>query len=273
MRIRSIAPVLGVAAFGLSLATLPALSADYPVLRGSQIEDAPAPPDYFGPGFNWTGIYFGGYVGTSRTELSPGNTGLQEQYYGLANSLRRNQDFNLPNNKPAFFKSNDSGANFGGFLGYNLAFGDAVLGIEADYTRLDHSYSLFGDRVLLTSVGGDALGVIQAKQDLNDYGSARLRLGYAVGRFMPYATFGVAVGRGTSTIVVGPDAGFEARLLPDQVRKKDSYMYGLTAGLGLDAAVTDNLFLRAEYLFTRFDSFDGSVIDINNVRVGAGLKF
>ena len=47
MRIRSVTSALGAAALALSAAvTAPAQAADYPVLRGSQIEDAPPPPDY-----------------------------------------------------------------------------------------------------------------------------------------------------------------------------------------------------------------------------------
>ena len=39
MHIRSIAPAIGIAMLGLSVSTTTVLSADYPVLRGSQIEE------------------------------------------------------------------------------------------------------------------------------------------------------------------------------------------------------------------------------------------
>ena len=40
----------------------------------------------------------------------------------------------------------DSGSTFFGFAGYNFAFGDVILGLEADYTRSGHQY-LVGDYI------------------------------------------------------------------------------------------------------------------------------
>ena len=136
MRIRSIAPALGLAALGLSIAAVPAASADYPVLRGSQIEDVPPPPsDYFSGGFNWTGFYVGGLVGGTQTRFET-DRGLFELARFAYNATTIGNQFN-PDALVISRPTRDSGPSYGGYIGYNLAFGDAMIGIEADYSRLD----------------------------------------------------------------------------------------------------------------------------------------
>lgn len=271
MRNRPVLALSRLALIACALASAPAaLAADYPVLRGSQFEDAPPPRDIESV-FTWSGFYAGGGVGYSRTRFEPGTLGLQTQVANLDASLRIAQNYRL-GSSPTFRIGNDSGASYAGFAGYNMVFGDAMLGLELDYTRLNHDYQSSPQAVQLLSVSGAGPVVnssVVSSQRLEDYASARLRFGYAWGRFMPFASLGVAAGRGTSTVAVAPDAlggSFS-------VRTRNSAMFGLTGGVGIDAALADNLFLRAEYLFTRFASFEDTVIDINNVRIGAGLKF
>ena len=194
MRIRSVALMLGSTALATSLLAAPILAADYPVLRGSQIEDAPPPPSRF----TWDGFYFGGGAGVSDTQFKPG-TGLQD----LARFAFRNTTLgqqidmgNLVNNLPS---KSDSGATYFGFAGYNWAFGDAVLGFEADYTRSGHSYQIddYIARRAVTPDGtvNDFTLTTQQGAKLDDYATARVRLGWAFGNFMPFATIGGAVGR------------------------------------------------------------------------------
>src|SRR5690242_14267289 len=76
MLIRSIAPALAIATFAAASLQATAYAADYPVLRGSQIEDAPLAPS-MGSAPNWQGFYLGGGAGVSDTKFKPG-TGLQE---------------------------------------------------------------------------------------------------------------------------------------------------------------------------------------------------
>ena len=257
------------AAFTISQAS----AADYPVLRGSQIEDTPAPPssEYFNERFSWSGFYAGGFAGMSRTKFTPSGSTLQTQTNGLRSSLRNRQGYEVTPN-PIYANQADSGVNFGGFAGYNFLFGDVVLGLEADYTRQDARYAS-ANPVRVNGIGvNNVAATLRGGHKLTDYGSARVRFGYAWGRLMPYATLGVAVGRGDSEVLLTnpatPIAG-----IPESVRTRDSYLYGATIGLGLEAALADNIVVRAEYLLTRFSSFEGTVIDINNARVGAALKF
>ncbi len=266
-------------------------AADYPVLRGSQIEDAPPAPE-FDSNTKWSGFYFGGGAGVSSTKFKPGD-GLQD----LANLAFRNTTLgaqvnmgSLVNNLPS---KTDSGSTFFGFTGYNFAFGDVILGLEADYTRSNHEYLIsdFIGRRFTTSDGtiNDFSLTTRQGAELQDYATARIRMGWAYGRIMPYATLGGAVGRfnTTSTIdatwrftrtnpITGAiDNNVVASGYPLRVgeTKRDVYGFGLAAGLGVDMALTDNLFLRAEYQIIRFADVEGTSTTINTGRVAAGLKF
>lgn len=274
-----------------ALPTTAANAADYPVLRGSQIDDAPPAPEFFDGKTNWGGFFVGGGAGVSDTKFKPGN-GLET----LANYAFRNtqvgSEYNIGSLVGNLPSKRDSGATFFGFTGYNWAFGDVILGLEADYTRANHEYLLtdFIARRYTTSSGsvnGISLTTSQGAE-LQDYATARIRMGWAYGRIMPYGTFGGAVGRFNtiSTIVatndltqVNPITGAisqgQASGYPLTVggTKRNVYSFGLAAGLGVDMALTDNLFLRAEYQIIRFADVEGTSTTVNTARVAAGLKF
>ena len=55
--------------------------------------------------------------------------------------------------------------------------------------------------------------------------------------------------------------------------KKDAFMYGLSAGVGLDFAITENIFLRGEYEYALFFPTSGIKFNMNTGRVGVGVKF
>jgi opacity protein-like surface antigen len=177
----------------------------------------------------------------------------------------------------------DSGSMFGGYLGYNWAFGDAVMGLEADYTRVDQEAS--ASRVEVRRIGNEflAVGSVQDAQ-INDYISLRARFGYAFGRLLPYFTIGGAAGRFNTNVAIYTDWGptdANGVALGSYVGwprvvggpKKDVWGYGGVIGGGLEAALADNIILRAEYLYTRFNDVEGITASLNTARVGAALKF
>jgi opacity protein-like surface antigen len=49
--------------------------------------------------------------------------------------------------------------------------------------------------------------------------------------------------------------------------------YGFTAGLGVEVAVVQNLFVRAEWEFVEFPNISDIRVSANSARVGVGLKF
>jgi opacity protein-like surface antigen len=287
------AAVLAAAALLAGVVTVSgaASAADYPVLRGSQIDDAPPAPE-FDNTTKWAGFYFGGGAGVSETKFKPGD-GLQT----LANYAYRNTTLGAEANMGALVgdlpSKRDSGSTFFGFAGYNFAFGDVILGLEADYTRSGHQY-LVGDyiaRRFTTSDGtiNDYSLTTQQGAELLDYATARIRMGWAYGRIMPYATLGGALGRfdtvstidatwrftRTNSVTGAIENNVVAAGYPLRVggTKRDVYGFGLAAGLGVDMALTDNLFLRAEYQIIRFADVEGTSTTVNTGRVAAGLKF
>lgn len=290
MRAASTAALAPVVALACALA-LPqaAHSADY--LRGSQIEQPAEPPPMFGGGrFDWSGFYFGGGAGISDTKFKP-----DEGLATLVNYPFRNSITGTEANPGSWLsdipEKRDSGATFFGFVGYNYLFDDVVMGFEVDYTRSGHNYST-GDaisrRVALSD--GSTRGIdLSAEQGakLNDYATARLRMGWAYGRIMPFGTIGAVAGRFNTTSVATVNNQFLFNPgLPNQTSaqvvgfpttvggtKKNVYAFGLSAGAGVDWALTDNLFLRAEYQLVRFAEVEGTTVTVNTARVAAALKF
>ncbi|MBT9289192.1 outer membrane protein [Prosthecodimorpha staleyi] len=144
--------------------------------------------------------------------------------------------------------------------GYLFQTGNFVYGLEADfgYGQNSGSKSVPGGRV--TSA-------------LDWTASGRARLGYAFDRLLVYGTGGIA----------GADLESEGRGGGNRSKKTDT-LIGWTAGGGLEYAVTKNISLRAEYLYSDYGtsnvSYAGTGIkggkqDItsNLGRLGVNFKF
>ena len=186
-----------------------ASAADYPVLRGSQIDDAPPPPSDFGSGTpKWSGFYFGGTAGLLSSQFDP-----LEQSEFLSRTAFSNQTTSEQGSPLLRFGKVSTNRNgFGGFAGYNFAFGDVVLGVEAEYFKADLSTDqrasisrlytgIFPMTVpetastspLNTQTTVNVSGHTTTK--LEDFGMVKARAGYALGNFMPFINIGAAVGR------------------------------------------------------------------------------
>ncbi|CAN7547124.1 outer membrane protein [Mesorhizobium caraganae] len=190
------------------------------------------------PVFSWTGGYIGLQAG-----YAWGN-GNVDQIGG-----------------PGFIDTDPDGFLGGVYAGYNYQMSNnIVIGAELDivYANVDGSGQVF-------LAPGVPAGV-SATEELNWSGAARLRLGYAADRFLPYIAGGVAFG----DIDISNDNG------PGSFG--DTFT-GWTIGVGLDYAMTDNLLLRAEYRYTDFgsESFEDFASDVdlktNEVRLGIAYKF
>ena len=263
-------------------AAVPALSADYPVLRGSQIDSAPPPPTYGQTGTDWTGFYIGGNDGFTSSQFRT-DRGILDLARGVFNGSSVSGLFD-PGQLVLIPERRDSGITFGGFAGYNYMIGDVVVGAEVDYTRVNQSTvastaqlrQLPGERITLNSTQNAAL---------QDYASARIRLGWVTGNFMPFATFGVAAGRLNTNFSAFGNYQFETPTgsgnyvsyvgYPRTLGKpeKDKWGYGMSLGGGLDYALTENFIIRGEYLYTRFNNVNGATVALNTARVGGAIKF
>jgi len=180
----------------LALAGTSASAADLP-RREPPIVKAPVlVPE---PGYNWTGFYLGinGGGGWGRSNFD-GTFGTPDRF-------------------------NTSGALIGGTLGYNLQFGQIVLGVEGD---LDWSN--------IRGTAGCFAGVVTCETRNDWLGTARGRVGLAFDRLLPYVTGGLAVGDvNTNAAGLGSSSSTNA---------------GWTVGAGLEFALSRNWSAKAEYL-------------------------
>jgi outer membrane immunogenic protein len=118
-----------------------------------------------------------------------------------------------------------SGAVIGGTLGYNYQMGQAVFGLEAD-----------GDwsNIRGSTTGGACTGT--SCETKNSWlATARGRLGYAFGRFMPYVTAGAAFGDVKATV--------------DTIGSQTTTRAGWTGGGGLEASIAGPWSAKVEYLY------------------------
>ena len=115
---------------------------------------------------------------------------------------------------------------------------------------------------------------------ITDYGTARVRGGWAAGTFMPYGFVGIAIGRAdvsrSATVnlfdpAINPNAFYFSETRTEA--KTGDFAYGYSAGLGIDICLWQNLFVRGEYEFAGFGTVMGTRAIINTVRVGAALKY
>ena len=180
--------------------------------------------------FSWTGLYAGVYAG-----YAFGDFKLEDSFCRLNPGICGGTYF-----------VDDDVEDFigGGLIGYNQQFaGGFVFGAEIDLGIGPSGDGEFGG----TSVVGpnpDFTGEI----DVGLSGSARLRAGFAMDRFMPFITGGVAFATYDADIH-GPGGAAD-----NDTRSGDGNLVGWTVGAGLNYAVTDNIILGAEYRYTDFGS-------------------
>jgi outer membrane immunogenic protein len=217
-----------------SAAATSAFAADLPSRKF-----APAAPVYT-PAFSWTGFYAGLNAGAS---FNHGSTGVNApaNWFDII-------DFG------GGWKRSEDDVNFtgGAQLGYNYQMGSFVLGGEADfnYANIETKYSGFGVIPLGTNAASD--NSFNAKSKVEWFGTARARLGFTpMERLLVFATAGLAYGNVKSSTTEawtiynnGVASGSEA-----WSGSKSGTRYGWTVGGGAEYAVTNNLSVKAEYLY------------------------
>jgi len=270
-----------------------AQAADMPVLRGGFTDglSAPAP--------NWEGTYVGGQVGYEMADMDFSHAGQ-----GLTDFMLRNSVLQAPVSKWSLLtKEHAQGIGFGAFVGSNWQLEDAVVGLEINYNHMNDVASSSGSsmsRLIVNPDGENApAGHVHtydttlegaAAARINDVATFRARAGWAGGNFMPYLFGGAALGYVTvsrsSTVsynkydtYTDPVTG-AARTdylgSSTQTQAEDStsrFVVGYTAGLGVEYAVLNNLFLRGEWEYVHFVTTKDISLNTNTFRLGAGYKF
>lgn len=248
---------------------------DLPTLRGSN-GYVPVPPTYT----RWNGLYAGGQAGFGISGMDLGRVTA----YGPTDPFLA--PLGLASAWALFGTDHPKAGNFGAFVGYLSQWDDVVLGVELNYNRT----RLLGSSSDAQSFTGIALpagspntydGTILATSSvkITDYGTIRLRGGWAYESFLPYAMVGVAVGwaqTSRSVTVSGTPAAGSPGGVPFVITNSAEgvpILWGYSAGIGTDILVTSNVFLRAEYEFIQFLTVSNARANVNAVRGGLGFRF
>lgn len=216
------------------------------------------------PSFTWTGFYAGLSAGYGRGNL---DTDLKAVPTATANDLPTALGFGL-NGGVARVKDTANGFVGGGQIGYNYQLDPHwVIGAEADlqYAGLDSKKTFIGDQNIPVTV----------KTELDWFGTARLRAGYAFDNVLVYGTGGLAYGHVKSKVTTGGTnlSGSETK-------------FGWALGAGAEYALTQNWTIRAEYLYVDLGKAETikansdiaqvtakADVSVHTVRAGVNYKF
>lgn len=293
-------------ALGLMGLLSPAFAADYelppvPVLPVSSTPKYVVGPPK--PQYHWGGVYGGVQGGYSSAVVNFG-TAASEISYLLRGNPAIEQDQKI-SQWPVLGSGSGSpnSASLGGFIGYNYEWEDVILGLELNYNHVSLSTSvsdslqrMFTDSTNLPAGHHYDYTVkvsAQSSIHITDIATFRARAGWEAGCFLPYAFGGLAVGRAdTSTSAT---LSYQAVDVPDvqtpptpQLGKlsdlnfgpntqgnfqNGAFAYGVVTGLGMDVALTSNLFVRGEFEYIFFPPVNSIQVSLWSARVGAGVKF
>ena len=172
----------------------------------------------------------------------------------------------------------DEEMTVGGFVGANWVWDDVILGLEADYiTYWDKNQGIgtqnFGShpasRLWRCNPAGHAVHLdpecwpLQAARRLRHGPFPALRNGWLCCRpGYVEQLLRLHLGRATNSAVV-----------PFTGARKDGWLTGGTAGVGLDIALTDNVFVRTEYNYIGFSNFNGTTVTMHNIQAGIAFKY
>ena len=256
------------------------------LLGGASIAADPMPPntalvpssaDF--DSFDWSGFHvgiFGGYVSTSTSTELDSVDGLLLEADVVNGAL------------PGSVSGRTSGAMLGLQAGYDQQFGRYVLGIEGDvgWANADGTseYRAIDPGTPFAPVFAGQETVTSFDTELSNLTTARLRAGIVADRALFYVTGGVAAGNVANDYQIGvPGLG-----LGFGPWSEEGVLWGYTAGVGVEYAVTDTVTAKLEYLHYDLSdrkvratdaAFPGQQITyrfLNNgglVRAGLNFKF
>jgi opacity protein-like surface antigen len=249
-----------------------------PILRGSNAYDVGGPT-------RWDGFYVGAQAGAAWSGTDFANSTKSLVSFILRNTTIENEQH--VSDWTTLGKADTSGKSYGAFIGYQMQWDEVVLGVEANYNRTNMSTSATDSmrRTFSTSDGysNDVQVTATSAIRITDYGTVRMRAGWASGNFMPYAFAGIAVGRADVTrsarvIASGFDTTGSGNPpynsdITNAATRNGDFAYGWTTGLGLDFALLQCLFVRGEYEYVQFGAFNDLKTHIHTARVAAGVRF
>jgi len=254
------------------------------IASGAFVTDYPLTPK---------GVTGGVQAGYANMNTDAGNSTSSLIAFILRNTML--EDEFAPSQWTTLSKGTTNSQVYGVFLGYNMQWDNLVLGFDLAYKHPTNLNAGANDSISRRVVTSDQMQhdvTIDAQTTLKlvDYATLRGRAGYAFGQFLPYAVVGFAVGRFNYSTTVsvsdfltqlplapsppGGPLGF-AILTPSTstAGKDNSIVGGVAAGLGVDWAITQSVFMRAEWEFIAFSSVNGARNNLNTANIGLGLRF
>lgn len=203
--------------------------------------------------YSWTGFYIGMNIG-----LNGGNY----QYKPVEVEALSEGETQQPTQNSILNSASGGLVGIqGGYL-YQLP-SNVVLGVEADFNWTDYRANMSLSEI---SGAGEAETEL-AKLRVGNLGTLRARFGYAIGPVLPYLTGGFAFGRTSYLFAEGAE---EAGQPP--IAKRGRTTWGYTLGGGLEYAVTANLRLKAEYLYTSLASFQAIGLENTSFKLGSSFN-
>ena len=247
--------------------------------------------------FDWSGFHFGG-VGT----YSLADVKIGSSTQAIASAAYPN--LSVTDQIGSLIHLNDFSRRKGGFAvfgGYSMMWDDVVIGAEAEYGRTNiagvSNIEPISRRLTSSDTGGlfDVYVSSGARQvKMNDYGVIRGRVGAAYGQFLPFLTFGIAMGRvQTTTTVQGSVQNVEIQAVTDPITgdvtgynrivlgsttanyrsTKTNLKGGYALGAGLDVALMQNVFLRGQWEYINIGSTKSGSVSMHTFKGGAAVKF
>ena len=241
------------------LAPAGARAGDFDVLRGAQ-------PVGYASYTRWSGFYGGAMIGQEFDAADFRNVGASE--ITAISGLDAGFDGIPISSFPRLSSLNTETPSYSGFIGYNYQFEAAVVGFELTFTKTSfnagindlesHTYFQNANNTLYLATYNVTTS---ASAKVEDYGTARGRLGWAFGNFLPYGFGGVSISqinamKSVNVNYCGQEAPYTCAnpppasnppppapiggnwTLSNQTNGK--WYFGYVAGLGLDYALTKN---------------------------------
>jgi outer membrane immunogenic protein len=166
------------------------------------------------------------------------------------------------NRGSSYFGGSDGGL-FGVTAGYNYQSGPLVAGVEGDLN--------FGG----ISGSNSPYGGVYSNGNINAEGSLRARFGYAFNHTLVYITGGY-----TGANLKGSVTDYAAS--PNIYANESTYLNGWTIGAGVEFALTHNVSVKAEYIYSDYGSgnlFNGTIdsihpgLTLSTLRAGINYHF
>lgn len=141
-----------------------------------------------------------------------------------------------------------------------------LAGVHAGYNwQLDNGVVLGveGDVVVGGAKADWTSGAYRGSDVINGSGSARVRAGYALGDLLPYVTGGVAVANTTNSLGCTVPAHGAGSCKTSFDATSNQFVLGYTVGAGVELAVTENVSVRGEYRYTKYQDSAVTLFDPN----------